>query len=211
MWYISYWQRSWTTLLLTTVLSVETRRSLNLQKSSSSFYLALLSVWWGLWAPIQTVGDMLLLISHFSDCILIERHKPINSLIASFGGLYFAASRLNGSLYHQKHAFYFREVKKWVDCLSVSFETPRSTLWLLTVLKKGGLRILRGNDITLARFGNLPYDIERRLHASWWSRWIPEVCRRWPPHQPGGDNVRYQCCTQRSKTTHRKSNRRQLW
>lgn len=79
---------------------------------------------------------MLLLISHFSDCILIERHKPINSLIASFGGLYFAASRLNRSLYHQKHAFYFREVKKWVDFLSVNFETPRSTLWLLTVLQR---------------------------------------------------------------------------
>lgn len=38
----------------------------------------------------------------------------------AFGRLLSTVRRFHESLYHQKHAFYFREVKKWEDCLEVS-------------------------------------------------------------------------------------------
>lgn len=36
--------------------------------------------------------------------------------------LLYAVIRFQNSLYHQKHAFYFRKVKQWVDCIWVSIK-----------------------------------------------------------------------------------------
>lgn len=143
--------------------------------------------------------------------ILIESRKPLNSLIESLGVLYFAASRFNGSLYHQKHAFYFREVKKWVDCLWVSSNLPDPPN-PDNCFAKGAMYVIRGNNNALASYGNISNIYESRLHASWWCRWMFEFYLWWPPHQLGGDNVRYQHCTRtrRSKATVKKSPRSQL-
>lgn len=51
---------------------------------------------------------------------VIERQTAINSTVISFSKIYSAMERFQGSLYHQKHAFYFRKVKKWVACIWVS-------------------------------------------------------------------------------------------
>lgn len=32
-----------------------------------------------------------------------------------------AVTQFHDRLYHQKHAFYFREIRQWDECLSVSF------------------------------------------------------------------------------------------
>lgn len=44
----------------------------------------------------------------------------MGDVIVSFGKLSFAVDNFQGSLYHQKHAFYFRKVKQWKACLWVS-------------------------------------------------------------------------------------------
>lgn len=40
--------------------------------------------------------------------------------VISFGRLFLTVREFQRSLYHQRHAFYFRKVKQWMTCLSVS-------------------------------------------------------------------------------------------
>lgn len=46
----------------------------------------------------------------------------MKTALASFVKLYSALDSFQRSLYHQKHAFYFRKVKKWVAFVRVSYE-----------------------------------------------------------------------------------------
>lgn len=46
--------------------------------------------------------------------------ESLVSGVDHFGWLHFAAYRFQRSLYHQKHAFYFHNVEKWVATLWVS-------------------------------------------------------------------------------------------
>lgn len=41
----------------------------------------------------------------------------------AFKELLLAAARFQESLYNQKHAFYFRKVKQWVNCLKVRLKS----------------------------------------------------------------------------------------
>lgn len=50
----------------------------------------------------------------------LSRRSSPAELGEAFKVLLFAAARFQGSLYHQKHAFYFRRVKQWVVRLWVS-------------------------------------------------------------------------------------------
>lgn len=60
--------------------------------------------------------------------------ESLVSCVNHFGWLHFAAYRFQHSLYHQKHAFYFHNVEKWVEKLWVSVE-PRVDLksWLTLI------------------------------------------------------------------------------
>lgn len=51
---------------------------------------------------------------------MVGRQQAIRDAIASFKKFKFSVDRFIKTLYHQKHAFYFRKVKQWSTCLWVS-------------------------------------------------------------------------------------------
>lgn len=122
------YQSSWTTLSHTMVLLEVIKRSLDLQSWSRPIWWEPLSPWKKLWSPLKPVRSPLYAEIQVSNNTIAEMQT--NSLIISLGKLCFAASKFRGSLYHQKHAFYFREVKKWVDCLWVGSHSVSVSCYL---------------------------------------------------------------------------------
>lgn len=51
------------------------------------------------------------------------------------------------SLYHQKHAFYFREVKQWEDCIKVSKSLLGVSSGPLIICTKVGMTVVKRTEI----------------------------------------------------------------
>lgn len=73
---------------------------------------------------------------------VIEQHEAIKAVIASFAKLHSVLDFFQRSLYHQKHAFYFRKVKKWVACVRVSYEVMPSSATHTSFVQNGLPKLL---------------------------------------------------------------------
>lgn len=73
----------------------------------------------------------------------LEKQTEFAAVIISFAKLLFGVKEFQESLYRQKHAFYFRKVRKWVACVRVSVK-----LWIMSgtdmFFMKAGLPKLLG-------------------------------------------------------------------
>lgn len=92
------------------------------------------------------------MVSSFRYCVPHSKHSKVPDwwiarckAVKSLTVLCFAVTSFEKSLYHQKHAFYFRKVKQWTVCLSVSTSYERKIFvrlisfveWLATYRKWG--------------------------------------------------------------------------
>lgn len=75
--------------------------------------------------------------------ISLGKQTEFAAVIISFAKLLFGVKEFQESLNHQKHAFYFRKVRKWVACVRVSVK-----LWIVSGIDmyfmKAGLPKLLG-------------------------------------------------------------------
>lgn len=83
---------------------------------------------------------------------VVEGWEALKETVVSFGRLFLAVREFQGSLYYQKHAFYFRKVKQWMTCLSVS-----ATVNLIAcgtradqhIQRADGVEFSVGNEVTM--------------------------------------------------------------
>lgn len=129
-------------LLHTTASSEATRSSFRLQSRSKCCYFLLRNIFKG-----SPFGNLLVRDTPLIVWAVLRNYYAKDSLIEigdAFRELLFAAARFQGSLYNKKHAFYFRNIKQWVNCLKVRPNSSMNILCDLSNLlfKTGVLRIL---------------------------------------------------------------------
>lgn len=76
--------------------------------------------------------------------------ESLVSGVNRLGWLHFAAYRFQHSLYHQKHAFYFHNVEKWVANLWVSLGTKTGFANETNSYAKSKWRKMIGNEYRMA-------------------------------------------------------------
>lgn len=112
---------SWVISLRTMVLSEVTKKLLKKQRYCRRIYLLLWTTWSVFYLCRRTVRNTICLAVWSNSMYrVLERREAITVAAVSIGKVCIYASNFERSLYHEKHAFYFRKVKKWVICLWVS-------------------------------------------------------------------------------------------